>query len=324
MIQIKVRNSYCSYSTVDPTKELSVIFFLFLAISLFISSVSPLQYSAQTHLSSTVSLILPHLWRMFQLLGSTVQRKITAWTENNTYSSRPIFVKFLSSNCFRSVVFVSPGGLVVIVLAIGPKVRGFKPGRGWIKKVPLYAMEALGGREGIVPTHSRPLHIPHGERTAGTHWTGGWVGPRAGLDSRGWRKNPFTSAGIESRSPGRPVRSQTLYWLSYPGTYDGFLRAIKIRSTSFRAEVKPSAPCRKILCNVKRYLQYARDTCRQHSRTFLAQFLLLCYYASPLVTVRELWWMNQESLELWWGNKRSVMVAAYGAPCAVPPSNSNQ
>jgi hypothetical protein len=25
---------------------------------------------------------------------------------------------------------VVPGGLVVIVLAIGPKVRGFKPGRG--------------------------------------------------------------------------------------------------------------------------------------------------------------------------------------------------
>jgi hypothetical protein len=26
------------------------------------------------------------------------------------------------------------------------------------KAVPLYAMEALGGREGIAPTHSRPRH----------------------------------------------------------------------------------------------------------------------------------------------------------------------
>jgi hypothetical protein len=27
--------------------------------------------------------------------------------------------------------------------------------------------------------------------------------------------------GIEPRSPGRPVHSQTLYWLSYPGSYTG-------------------------------------------------------------------------------------------------------
>jgi hypothetical protein len=28
----------------------------------------------------------------------------------------------------------------------------------------------------------------------------------------------FAPAWIESRSPGHPVRSQTLYWLSYPGS----------------------------------------------------------------------------------------------------------
>ena len=38
--------------------------------------------------------------------------------------------------------------------------------------------------------------------------TGGWVGPRAGLDGR---KSRF--AGI--RSPDRPARSQSLYQLSY-------------------------------------------------------------------------------------------------------------
>jgi hypothetical protein len=40
-----------------------------------------------------------------------------------------------------------------------------------------------------------------------------------------------------------------------PGSSDGFLRAIKIRSTpSFGWEVKPEAPCRKILRHVKNLL----------------------------------------------------------------------
>jgi hypothetical protein len=29
---------------------------------------------------------------------------------------------------------------------------------------------------------SRPGHFTPWERAPGTHWTGGWVGPRAGLD----------------------------------------------------------------------------------------------------------------------------------------------
>jgi hypothetical protein len=64
------------------------------------------------------------------------------------------------------------------------------------KAVPLHAMEALGGRGGIAPTHSRPRHYmgvsgqhhapaalyPRG-KDPGTHCTGDWVGPRAGLDT---------------------------------------------------------------------------------------------------------------------------------------------
>jgi hypothetical protein len=53
-----------------------------------------------------------------------------------------------------------------------------------------------------------------GESTPGTHWTGGWVGPRAGLDTEDRGKNPLPLPGIEPRSPGRPARSQTLYCLS--------------------------------------------------------------------------------------------------------------
>jgi hypothetical protein len=50
-----------------------------------------------------------------------------------------------------------------------------------------------------------------GERIAGTLWTGGWVGPRAGLDTENRGKTSLLPMpGIELRSPGRPVRSQTL------------------------------------------------------------------------------------------------------------------
>jgi len=44
-----------------------------------------------------------------------------------------------------------------------------------------------------------------------THCIGGWVGPRAGLDGCGKFRPP------EIRSPDRPVRSQSLYRLLYPG-----------------------------------------------------------------------------------------------------------
>jgi hypothetical protein len=39
-----------------------------------------------------------------------------------------------------------------------------------------------------------------------THWTGGWVGPRAGLDTEARGDIPLPLPGIEPRSPGRPVR----------------------------------------------------------------------------------------------------------------------
>jgi hypothetical protein len=52
-------------------------------------------------------------------------------------------------------------------------------------------MEALGGRGSIAPTldgkssqiHARPRFTP-GKRTLGTHCAGGWVGPRAGMDTQ--------------------------------------------------------------------------------------------------------------------------------------------
>jgi hypothetical protein len=56
-----------------------------------------------------------------------------------------------------------------------------------------------------------PAAIYPGERTPGTHLTGGWVGPRAGLDTDVRRKILLPLPGIESRWRSRPVRSETLY-----------------------------------------------------------------------------------------------------------------
>jgi hypothetical protein len=87
----------------------------------------------------------------------------------------------------------------------------------------LHATKALGGEksnssylltsalDGGEWSASRP-----GERTPGTHCTGGWVGSRASLDTVAKGKIHSPLPGIEPRSPGLPARSQTLYWLSYP------------------------------------------------------------------------------------------------------------
>jgi len=53
----------------------------------------------------------------------------------------------------------------------------------------------------------------------GTHCIGGWVGPRAGLDSA---ENLAPPPGFEP--PDRPARSESLYRLSYPGPLDTAIR----------------------------------------------------------------------------------------------------
>jgi hypothetical protein len=53
----------------------------------------------------------------------------------------------------------------------------------------------------VVSVTPRPRFTP-GERTPGTHWTGGWVGPRAGLDTGDRGKILFPCRGS---NPDRPV-----------------------------------------------------------------------------------------------------------------------
>jgi hypothetical protein len=92
------------------------------------------------------------------------------------------------------------------------------------KSSPTTRHGGAGGRGGIAPTHSRlqhymgvrgQRHAPAAlfpkERTPGTHCTGGWVVPRARLHTEARGKILSPLPGIEPRSPGRPVRSQTLY-----------------------------------------------------------------------------------------------------------------
>jgi hypothetical protein len=88
-----------------------------------------------------------------------------------------------------------------------------------------HSMKTYWGSEGITPQIlnlgtiwrwmvsfiPRPLYS--GERSPGTHWIRGCVGPRAGLDAEEKRKIP--SPRRESNSH-LPARSQSLYRLSYP------------------------------------------------------------------------------------------------------------
>jgi hypothetical protein len=54
------------------------------------------------------------------------------------------------------------------------------------------------------------------ERAPGTHWIGSFVDPRAGVDDMEECKF-LTLPGLELRLLGRPVNSQSLYRLRYPG-----------------------------------------------------------------------------------------------------------
>jgi len=75
-------------------------------------------------------------------------------------------------------------------------------------KVYFYSFFNLDTRWGcVVKATLLPLYP---RKRPGTHFLGGWVGPRAGLD--GSRKSRPT--GI--RSPDRPARCKSLYQLRYP------------------------------------------------------------------------------------------------------------
>jgi hypothetical protein len=78
------------------------------------------------------------------------------------------------------------------------------------EEMQLLLIHDLGIRWGwMVSVKPRPLFSP-GERTPGTYCTGGWVGPRAGLDTEARGKILSPLPVIEPLSPVRPACRQTL------------------------------------------------------------------------------------------------------------------
>jgi hypothetical protein len=74
------------------------------------------------------------------------------------------------------------------------------------KGIALLCLDLGAIRGWVVITTPRPLYP---RERSGTHCTGGWVGPRGGLDRCG-KSRPYRGS-----NPNRPARSQSLYRLSY-------------------------------------------------------------------------------------------------------------
>jgi hypothetical protein len=66
--------------------------------------------------------------------------------------------------------------------------------------------------DGVSGQRHAPAALYPQERTTGTHWIGGWVGLRAGLDTE---VNEKILCFCRGSNLGRPDCGQTLYWLSY-------------------------------------------------------------------------------------------------------------
>jgi hypothetical protein len=79
---------------------------------------------------------------------------------------------------------------------------------------------------GGVWSTSRPCRFTPVERAPGTHWIGGWVNPRAGLDYVEKRKF-LALPGLKLRPLGCPAHSQSLYLLRCAGSTSKLSRLIK-------------------------------------------------------------------------------------------------
>jgi hypothetical protein len=78
------------------------------------------------------------------------------------------------------------------------------------EEVQLLLILNLGTRWGwVVSITPQPRFIP-GERTPGTHWTGGWVGPRACLDAGARRKILCPCRGS---NPDRPAPFNSITYI---------------------------------------------------------------------------------------------------------------
>jgi hypothetical protein len=124
--------------------------------------------------------------------------------------------KILNHSCtscfYYSAKYYTRNALTPWCKKVKVKLSRYTPWRrlGWEEVQPLLILN-LGTRLGWVVIITPRLRFTPGKGLSGTHWTGCWVGPRAGLDAEARRK--ILCRGL---NPGRLVRSQPLYWLSYP------------------------------------------------------------------------------------------------------------
>jgi hypothetical protein len=94
-------------------------------------------------------------------------------------------------------------------------------GGGGGEEVLLLLILNLGSRWGwVVSITPRPRFTP-GEKTPGTHCTGGWVGPRAGAADA--REKSCASVGHRT-----PVVQSAVYWLSYRGSWTAVVLNINL------------------------------------------------------------------------------------------------
>jgi hypothetical protein len=87
----------------------------------------------------------------------------------------------------------------------------------WTHRSIFFLTSALAGGEWSA---SRSCRFTPGESATGTHWIGGWVGRRAGMDVE--KRTFLTLPGHELRPLARPTRSQSLYRIRYPGSLENW------------------------------------------------------------------------------------------------------
>jgi hypothetical protein len=85
---------------------------------------------------------------------------------------------------------------------------------------------------GVSGQRDAPAALYPQGKNPGTHWIGGWVGLRASLDTGDRRKILRPCRGS---NPNRPVRSQTLYCLSYRGSSLATLYRTKLHHNSTKS-----------------------------------------------------------------------------------------
>jgi hypothetical protein len=75
----------------------------------------------------------------------------------------------------------------------------------------------FGARRGWV-FNATPWPLYSWKRRPGTHFIGGWAGPRAGLYGYG-KSRPFPNSRTEVRSPDRPTGNESLYRRRCPSSH---------------------------------------------------------------------------------------------------------